>query len=62
MKNYVDLVAPETYQAGYEPLVWAKKYCTSYITNQAIQHSGAYYYRFYFSDLEDAMMFKLKWL
>ena len=62
MKNYVDLVSPMTYQVGYEPLAWAKNYCKSYITNDAVQKDGVYYYRFYFSDEQDIVMFTLKWV
>ena len=59
--NYVDLKAPETYQAGYEPLEWAKKNCPSYITNDAVQKNGDYYYRFYFGREQDLLIFSLKW-
>lgn len=39
-------------------LEWAKKYCPSYITNDA--KDG--YYRFYFKQEKECLFFKLKWL
>jgi hypothetical protein len=59
--NYCDLLAPEKFVNNYAPLSWAKKYCPSYITNDAFQKNGLYYYRFYFSDLRDLTAFALKW-
>lgn len=61
MNNFVDLRAPITYVAEYEPLDWAKKYCKSYITNDAVQKQGDYYYRFFFADERDIVLFKLRW-
>lgn len=61
MNNYVDLPAPILYVAEYEPLEWAKKNCKSYITNNAVQKEGKYYYRFFFSDEKDIAWFRLMW-
>lgn len=60
-KNYVDLPAPVLYVPEYKPLEWARKNCPSYITNDAVQRNGNYYYRFYFSDERDMIVFKLTW-
>lgn len=59
--NYVDLPVPIIMPSFYEPLTWAKKHCASYITNDAVQKNGVYYYRFYFSKEEDQVMFALRW-
>lgn len=74
MSNYVDLLVPparsfnvlgQGTQPGYEPLVWAKANCPSYITNDAVQKNGEYYYRFYFHNTDagerDRVMFALRW-
>lgn len=61
VSNYHDLLAPERYVSEYEPLVWAKKNCPSYITNAAVQKSGRYYYRFYFGNERDLALFILRW-
>lgn len=64
MKNYCDLLVPvasEGCKNVYEPLEWAKKNCSSYITNDAVQKNGDYYYRFYFSKERDLIMFSLRW-
>lgn len=61
MKNYVDLPAPGQYSPEYEPLVWAKKHCPSYITNTAVQKGGDYYYRFFFSSEVEMAAFILRW-
>jgi hypothetical protein len=45
----------------YAPLEWAKSHCASYITNDAVQKNGDYYYRFYFGDPRDVTMFILRW-
>jgi len=62
--NFVDLPVPVA-SAGcknvYEPLQWAKKNCPSYITNDAVQKQGEYYYRFYFSDEKDYILTVLRW-
>lgn len=69
MSNYVDLLVPPARQGAsskYEPLDWVKKNCPTYITNDAVQRNGEYYYRFYFGVSEqgerDRMMFILRWL
>jgi hypothetical protein len=66
--NWVDLPVPEA-QPGiitrYAPLVWVKKHCATYITNDAVQKNGEYYYRFYFGLSEqgerDRAWFALRW-
>lgn len=63
--NYIDLpvpVATPGCKNRYEPLEWAKMNCPSYITNDAVQKNGDYYYRFYFSNEKDILIFSLKWL
>jgi hypothetical protein len=67
--NWVDLLVPPAQQGAspkYEPLVWAKANCATYITNDAVQKNGEYYYRFYFGDSEqgerDRLLFILRWL
>lgn len=67
MTNYVDLLIPEAvpadgYSSGFEALNWAKIHCPSYITNDAIQKQGQYYYRFYFGKEQDQIVFTLRWL
>lgn len=65
MSNYVDLKVPSVVRGpyrSYEPLVWAKRNCPSYITNDAVQKEGVYYYRFYFSNDRDQALFALRWL
>jgi hypothetical protein len=64
MSNWVDLPVPVAFagcENRYEPLEWAKRHCASYITNDAVQKSGDYYYRFYFGQEQDRMMFLLRW-
>lgn len=71
MKNYVDLPVPVLYvdaknrpvlsAPAYKPLEWAKKHCPSYITNDAIQKNGEYYYRFFFANEKDMALFILRW-
>ncbi len=68
MSNWVDLLVPPAMQGAssrYEPLEWVKKHCPSYITNDAVQKDGRYYYRFYFHDSwqgqRDQVMFALRW-
>lgn len=64
MNNFVDLLVPPVQQGPskkYEPLEWAKANCPSYITNDAVQISGRYYYRFFFSDDRDKVLFALRW-
>jgi len=65
MNNYVDLKVPPVMKGpspSYEPLTWAKKNCPSYITNDAVQKSGVYYYRFYFGNEKDRAWFALRWM
>jgi hypothetical protein len=59
--KYVDLRASEVYDSVYWPMSWAKKHCPSYITNEAVQKNGDYYYRFYFADEQDQLWFQLRW-
>ncbi len=66
-QNYVDIPVPAALPAGDRvpgwPLVtWAKKNCPSYITNDAVQKQGEYYYRFYFARERDQVAFALRWL
>jgi hypothetical protein len=64
MSNYVDLKVPPVMQGpykSYEPLTWAKRNCPSYITNDAVQKGGVYYYRFYFANERDKILFTLRW-
>ena len=68
MSNYVDLLIPPARQgckAEYEPLEWVKKNCPTYITNDAVQKNGEYYYRFYFQANnqgdKDRIWFALRW-
>jgi hypothetical protein len=66
--NWVELPVPPARQdwpPRYEPLDWVKKNCPTYITNDAVQKNGKYYYRFYFGDSEqgerDRIMFAMRW-
>ena len=64
MSNWVDLpvlVAFAGCENRYEPLEWAKRHCPSYITNDTVQQQGEYYYRFYFGQERDRLMFLLRW-
>lgn len=65
MNNFVDIPVPPA-QPGtspsFEPLVWVKQHCASYITNDAVQKHGDYYYRFYFGREKDLTAFILRWL
>ena len=63
--NFVDLLVPIATPGcknSFEPLDWAKEKCPSYITNDAVQKNGDYYYRFYFSQERDLTAFILRWL
>jgi len=68
VSNWVDLLVPPV-QPGphprYEPLEWVKAHCATYITNDAVQKGGEYYYRFYFHSTpegdRDRTVFALKW-
>lgn len=45
-----------------EMLVWAKVNCPSYITNDVVEKfRDDWYYRFYFGQEKDYMLFVLKW-
>lgn len=61
MNKYVDLPAPKDFFWTYQPLNWAKEHCKSYLTTDAVQKEGNYYYRFFFSDEKDIAWFKLRW-
>ena len=68
MSNHVDLLVPPARQgasSNYEPLDWAKKNCRTYVTCDAVQKNGVYYYRFYFHNSvegdRDRMTFILRW-
>ena len=68
MSSYVDLLMHPATQGPiprYEPLVWAKVHCATYITNDAVQKDGKYYYRFHFHNTDagerDCVMFALRW-
>jgi hypothetical protein len=68
MNNYVDLLVPPVYPGPYhqyEPLQWVKDNCPTYITNDAVQKDGRYYYRFYFQTTpagdRDRIVFTLRW-
>lgn len=62
--NWVDLPVPMAspgFESRYEPLDWALAHCASYITNDAVQKQGVYYYRFYFGNERDQIAFALRW-
>ena len=71
MSNWVDIPGPRYADrvpksaTGFEALRWAKKNCPTYITNDAVQKSGQYYYRFYFAATpagdRDRTVFALRW-
>jgi hypothetical protein len=71
VSNWVDILAPPASAAftetatGFEALLWAKKNCPTYLTNDAVQKSGQYYYRFYFLATpegdRDRTFFALRW-
>lgn len=66
MTNYVDILVPKAVPTDglsvqFAPLQWAKIHCPSYVTNDAIQKHGQYYYRFYFGKEQDKIMFTLRW-
>ncbi len=59
------------YDPEWQALKWAKEHCPSYITNRAdtmkLKSAPGGWYSdvdivYYFSDEQDAVMFKLKWL
>lgn len=53
------------YDPFWEPLVWAKEHCLSYITNDMHQDGYNTYDHtkvdYHFSDEKDALMFMLRW-
>ena len=53
------------YDPVWEPLNWAKKYCSSYITNDMHMNGYNTYDHtkidYHFSDEKDALMFLLRW-
>jgi hypothetical protein len=63
--NWVELPVPPTYSRADEYLAWAKTNCPTYITNDAVQREGLFYYRFYFGDSEqgerDRAWFAMRW-
>ena len=72
MTNWVDIPAPPVIPArqgydytGFLALQWVKKNCPTYITNDAVQKNGEYYYRFYFHSTpagdRDRTVFALRW-
>lgn len=62
LPNWVDLPADTSeWEVDYDPLGWAKSHCPSYITNDAVQNQGQYFYRFYFARERDALLFTLRW-
>jgi len=59
-----------SYDPAWLPLEWAKKYCPSYITNDAepvdpkrslSDKSNHIYINYYFSDERDAITFAVRW-
>lgn len=68
MSFHVDVLVPdETFvltALGQNDIIleWAKKFCKSYITNTVIKKDDVYYYRFFFGNTHDELLFKLKWL
>lgn len=70
MSNWVDIPAPpaaayDGSATGFQALRWAKANCATYVTNDAVQKGGQYYYRFYFRSTpegdRDRTIFALKW-
>ena len=53
------MVVKLPYDPEWRALIWAKEFCPSYITNKGDVDGKIVYY---FSDEQDAMMFKLKWI
>lgn len=61
---YVDIPVPKTWtftELDVLPNRWAREHCASYITNDPVQHNGEYYYRFYFGNKQDQVLFALRW-
>lgn len=61
MTNFVDLPILKDFEKTLPPLEWVKKNCPSYITNTVVQKHDENYYRYYFYNDRDRMMFALKW-
>lgn len=60
-----DKVVTIPYDPVWKPLDWAKKHCTSYITNQmsdSWQPGESFLVDYFFADEKDATLFRLKWL
>lgn len=51
----------EPYQTTQEMLSWAKEHCASFLTNDVEKRTDDWYYRFYFADEKDMLMFTLRW-
>lgn len=50
------------YDPSWQALIWAKKHCASYITNNSGPGSDTHNIHYYFSDEKDAILFALRWL
>ena len=53
------------YDPFWTPLEWAKKHCSSYISNDIHKYGNSYdssRIDYFFSDEKDAMWFALRWL
>jgi hypothetical protein len=56
------------YDPSWRALEWAKKHCSSYITNNAVERKyNRFFSRYYdieyiFSNQKDAVLFSLRWL
>lgn len=70
MSNWVDIPVPpvavyDVAATGFQALRWVRANCPTYITNDAVQKGGQYYYRFYFHATpegdRDRTIFALKW-
>lgn len=49
------------YDPSWQALMWAKKNCSSYITNNSSLESDTYYIHYFFSEEKDAILFALRW-
>lgn len=64
MSNWVDMPMywpSNVDEKAYDALEWAKKNCPSYITNDTVKKEGNWYYRFFFGQEKDVMIFMLRW-
>lgn len=53
------------YDPFWEPLEWAKKHCSSYITTDIHKYDNSYDSNridYFFGNEKDALMFLLRWL